>query len=102
MCCLQAGVGIAFSPALEQLEAYLPLPGTATLEEARAAQQTAYGEMHASLACLLRGTAAGGGEEERRQLRASEQGLERVQAADPVFVQSMAALLRALRLFSCS
>jgi hypothetical protein len=92
-------VGIAFSASQDKAEAYVPLPGTATIEEARSAAASPYGEMHASLAALLKGR-AGGDEEQRAWLRASEAGLERMLAADPVYVQSMAQLLRAVRPFS--
>jgi hypothetical protein len=70
------------------------------MQGARAAAGSAFGEVHASLACLLGGTSAGDGEQ-RSRLCGSAAALERMRAADAVFVQSMAQLLRALRLLSC-
>jgi len=90
--------GAAFVDALESRMQYTELPAYTTVEY----EDTIYGECHASLLTLLRGTVNEKfqGSDLALTLCATEDSLNRARTVNPTFADNLAQLMIGLRLFS--
>lgn len=97
--------GVAFCDCFDQHESFHALPGTATLEEVKIAMDCVLGEVHANSLALLTGNFASPSERDgelARGLKAREDNLDVIRSTDPLLTQTLAQLLKGLRVFSFS
>jgi cancer susceptibility candidate protein 1 len=87
----------------DKSEQQAQLPKYDTLEAVQAAAADAYGHLHHSLLSLLKGPHPDVADHPKAAaLCATAEGLEHARSGDAVFTETMAVVLRALRVFSFS
>ncbi|GMH38615.1 hypothetical protein BSKO_06499 [Bryopsis sp. KO-2023] len=89
--------GVAFSPAYDALDEYVDVPGYDTQEY----EETVFGEVHASVINLLEGSKGELRDTELgARMKSTMDGVDLAKATNPVFTETMAQFLFALRVFS--
>ena len=92
-----------FLDGLDNVEQPPQLPNYETLESVQAAAADAYGHLHHSLLSLLKGAHSDVADHPKAAaLCATAEGLEHARSSEPVFTETLASVLRALRIFSFS
>lgn len=97
--------GVAFCDALDKRPELPKLPGTESVEALQACGESIFGEVHASMLTLLRGHFAAPGAADNLlalRLAALPESLEQVRTTNPLFTQTLADLVIALRMLSFS